>query len=66
MEAGTDSKMVAESRFFIILTGTEVKKDLVKRFEELTEEFRLGKVNGSIELHFAQGYLAKLHSKRVE
>lgn len=59
MEAAT------ASRFIVIFSGSE-KKDLVKRFDELTNEYFHNKVNGSIRLHFSQGYLAKIESKQFE
>jgi len=42
------------------------KKDLAKRFDELVAEFNRERVNGSIQLHFSQGRLAKLHNTRVD
>ena len=54
-----------DSRFVIIFSGNE-KKDLVARFDELTNQFFHEKVNGNITLHFSQGYLAKIHSTRVD
>ena len=42
------------------------KKDLRGRFGDLLEEFRKEGVNGSIQLHFSQGYLAKIHSTKVD
>ena len=50
-----------DSRFVVIMTNTE-KKDLVKLFDQKTKEFFDEKVNGSIRLHFSQGYLAKIES----
>lgn len=50
-----------DSRLIIIMSAGE-KKDLVALFDRKTKEFFDGKVNGSIRLHFSQGYLAKLES----
>ena len=41
------------------------KKDLVRVFDNLCERFKLDQTNGSIELHFSQGTLAKIHERRV-
>ena len=46
--------------------STQTKKDLRGRFGDLLEEFRKEEVNGSITLHFSQGYLAKIHSLKVD
>lgn len=54
-----------DSRFVIIFSGSE-KKDLLKRFDELTHEFWDKKVNGSITLHFSQGYLAKIQQTQFD
>ncbi len=56
---------VSDSRLIIIFSGNE-KKDLVKRFDDLTTEYFHKKVNGSIRLHFSQGYLAKIESTQFE
>jgi hypothetical protein len=42
--------------------STGEKKDLVKVFDQKTKQFFDEKVNGSIRLHFSQGYLAKIES----
>ena len=55
----------SDSRVVIIFSGNE-KKDLLKRFDELTDQFRNEKINGSIQLHFSQGYLAKIHTVIVD
>lgn len=51
----------ADSRFVVIFSAGE-KKDLVALFDKKTKQFFDDKVNGSIRLHFSQGYLAKLES----
>ena len=43
----------------------EHKKDLAKTFDELCNQFKRDQTNGSIELHFANGMLAKIHERRV-
>lgn len=59
--------MVLGNQVLLIVSnnGTK-KKDLIKRFEDLLLEFRNQNVNGSIQLHFSEGYLAKLHSTKVD
>ena len=51
---------------FIVAQSSHAKKDLRGRFGELLEEFKAEACNGSITLHFSQGYLAKLHSTKVD
>lgn len=58
--------MEASIRPVLLIIPGSTKKDLVKRFEQLVGEFRQEQVNGSIQLHFSQGYLAKLHSTKVD
>ena len=43
----------------------ECKKDLGKTFDELIDKFKKENINGSIELHFAAGTLAKIHERRA-
>ena len=50
-----------DSRLIVIMSAGE-KKDLVKLFDQKTKEFFDDKVNGSIRLHFSQGYLAKIEA----
>jgi len=50
-----------DARLIVIMSSGE-KKDLVKLFDQKTKEFFDEKVNGSIRLHFSQGYLAKIES----
>ena len=49
-----------------IYQSQQSKKDLRGRFGDLLEEFRKEEVNGSIQLHFSNGYLAKIHSTKVD
>ena len=51
---------------FVLFQGQEVKKDLRARFGDLLEEFKNENVNGSITLHFSQGYLAKIQSIKYD
>ena len=51
--------------FFVLNPGAR-KKDLVQKLEEILLEFKNKEVNGSIALHFSEGYLAKIHSTRVD
>ena len=53
--------MSNDARLVIIMSAGE-KKDLVALFDQKTKQFFDGKVNGSIRLHFSQGYLAKIES----
>lgn len=55
-----------ESRFIVIIPSNTEKKDLVKTFDVRTKEYFDEKVNGSITLHFSQGYLAKLEATRFD
>lgn len=54
------------SRVFLIVQGNDAKKDLRSRFGDLLEEFKSEAVNGSITLHFSQGYLAKIQSVKFD
>lgn len=58
--------MEAYTSHVLVIVPGSTKKDLVKRFDELVSEFNRERVNGSIQLHFSQGYLAKLHSTKVD
>lgn len=42
------------------------KKDLIAKFEDTLLEFKRNNVNGSITLHFSEGYLSKLHCLKVD
>ncbi len=53
-------------RVLFVYQSNQSKKDLRGRFGDLLEEFRKEEVNGSITLHFSQGYLAKIHSLKVD
>ena len=53
-------------RVLFVYQSTQTKKDLRGRFGDLLEEFRKEEVNGNITLHFSQGYLAKIHSLKVD
>lgn len=57
--------MPTDSRFVVIFSGSE-KKDLLKRFDELTHEFWDKKVSGSITLHYSLGYLAKIQQTQFD
>ena len=61
MEVHTASNVM----FVIAQTGSS-KKDLRSRFGDILEEFKEESVNGSITLHFSHGYLAKIHSTKVD
>ncbi len=50
----------------LLFQSTQTKKDLRGKFGDLLEEYRKEEVNGSITLHFSQGYLAKIHSLKVD
>lgn len=50
----------------LLFQSTQTKKDLRGKFGDLLEEFKRDQVNGSITLHFSQGYLAKIHSLKVD
>ena len=53
--------------FEVMMTqSSQTKKDLRKVFGDLLEEFKSEEVNGNITLHFAHGYLAKIHSTKVD
>ncbi len=54
-----------ESVIFVY-QSTQTKKDLRGRFGDLLEEFHKEAVNGNITLHFSQGFLAKIHSTKVD
>ena len=56
---GTDSRLI------VIMTNTE-KKDLVQLFDKTTKQYFDDKVNGSITLHFSQGYFAKLEATQFD
>jgi len=43
----------------------EAKKDLARTFDLLVDQFKRESTNGSIELHFANGLLAKIHERKV-
>ena len=61
MEADRGSSVL-----FLVAQSSNAKKDLRSRFGDLLEEFKQENVNGSITLHFSQGYLSKLHSTKVD
>lgn len=54
------------STLILIVQSAQTKKDLRGKFGDLLEEFRKEEVNGNITLHFSQGYLAKIHSTKVD
>lgn len=54
------------NRVLFVYQSSQVNKDLKGRFGDLLEEFKREEVNGNITLHFSQGYLAKIHSTRVD
>lgn len=54
------------STVIFIVQSAQTKKDLRGKFGDLLEEFRKEEVNGNITLHFSQGYLAKIHSTKVD
>lgn len=54
------------STVILIVQSAQTKKDLRGKFGDLLEEFRKEEVNGNITLHFSQGYLAKIHSTKVD
>lgn len=56
-----DMAPATDSRLVIIFSGSE-KKDLVSLFDKKTKQFYDEKANGSIRLHFSQGYLAKIET----
>ncbi len=59
--------MVQEGNAVLLFyQSKETKKDLRAIFGDLLEEFKNKSVNGSIQLHFSQGFLAKIHSTRVD
>lgn len=58
--------MAHVSPVLVVYTSQSVKKDLRTKFGDLLEEFKADEVNGSITLHFSQGYLAKIHSTKVD
>ena len=41
------------------------KRDLAKQFDMIVDQFKKNSTNGSIELHFSQGVLAKIHERKV-
>lgn len=47
------------------MAPVEVKKDLLQKFCELCDEFKRESVNGSIELHYSQGVVAKIYSRKA-
>ena len=55
-----------ESRFIVIIPSNTEKKDLIKLLDNRTKEYFDEKVNGSITLHYSQGYFAKLESTRFD
>lgn len=55
-----------DNTVLIFYQAKESKKDLRARFGELLEQFKDEAVNGSIQLHFSQGFLAKIHNTRVD
>lgn len=59
--------MVQGNQVLLIVSnnGTR-KKDLVARLEEILMDFKTQGINGSIQLHFSEGYLAKIHSTKVD
>lgn len=54
------------SSLFVLMTSSEVKKDLRSKLGELFEEFKRENINGSITLHFSQGFLAKIQSTKFD
>lgn len=44
---------------------TLAKRDLAKTFDQIIDRFKKDGTNGSIELHFSNGCLAKVHERRV-
>ncbi len=56
----------ATETVILIVQSAQTKKDLRAKFGDLLEEFRKDEVNGNITLHFSQGYLAKIHSTKVD
>lgn len=54
-----------DSRIIVIMSNTE-KKDLVQLFDKTTKQYFDDKVNGSITLHFSQGYFAKLEKTQFD
>lgn len=54
------------SSLFVIFPSSEVKKDLRAKLGELFDEFKRENINGSITLHFSQGYLAKIQSTKFD
>lgn len=54
------------STVILIVQSAQTKKDLRGKFGDLLEEFRKEEINGSITLHFSQGFLAKIHSLKVD
>lgn len=54
------------NRVLVVLQADHSKKDLRSRFGDLLDEFKRESVNGNITLHFSQGYLAKIHSTKVD
>ena len=58
--------VTATERVLFVYQSTQTRKDLRGRFGDLLEEFRKEEVNGNITLHFSQGYLAKIHSTKVD
>ena len=53
-------------KILFVYQSAQTKKDLRGRFGDLLEEFKKEEINGSITLHFSQGYLAKIHSLKVD
>ena len=41
------------------------KIELSRQFEKLCDEFKREFINGSIQLHFSQGVVAKIHATKV-
>lgn len=58
--------MEASTSHVLLIVSDVQKKDLAKRFDCLVDEFLRERVNGSIQLHFSQGRLAKVHSTKVD
>lgn len=54
------------SNLLIVYQSQDSKKDLRARFGDLLEEFKRENINGSITLHFSQGFLAKLQSIKFD
>jgi len=49
----------------VMAVAEVVKKDLRKEFDFICNQIKQESISGSIELHFAQGHLAKIHYRQV-